>query len=162
MTRTAAISAALVALAVAGPTPADAGFKTPESLIQNLYAFYGDRSSELSSGFPRDPAIYRAFYSRELEQLALAAKPVQHDFFIQDWTWKSPLIVRTVRTSKDGLIDDLVFRPGSPEYLSVVFRNMDRHVYLMFELVRGADGWRIGDVIGKSGSYRNFLKSIQQ
>jgi len=34
----------------------EAGFRSPESLVRNVYAYYGDRSSDLSNGLPRDPA----------------------------------------------------------------------------------------------------------
>ncbi len=41
---------------------ADAGFRSPESLVRNLYAYYGDRSSDLSSGLPRDSATASQFF----------------------------------------------------------------------------------------------------
>ena len=37
-----------------GTGPAAAGFKSPESLVRNVYAYYGSGASELSNGLPRD------------------------------------------------------------------------------------------------------------
>ena len=41
---------------------AEAGFRSPESLVRNVYAYYGDRSSDLSNGLPRDPATASQFF----------------------------------------------------------------------------------------------------
>ena len=35
---------------------AEAGFRTPESLVRNVYAHYGEGAPELSKGLPRDAA----------------------------------------------------------------------------------------------------------
>ncbi len=43
----------LAVLALFGTSAARAGFRTPESLARNVYAYYGDRSSDLSSGLRR-------------------------------------------------------------------------------------------------------------
>ena len=45
----------LVLLAGLGLQAVQAGFRSPESLIRNVYAYYGDRSSDLSSGLPAIP-----------------------------------------------------------------------------------------------------------
>jgi hypothetical protein len=50
-------------LAGFGLAPLHAGFRSPESLVRNVYAYYGDRSSELSSGLPRDADTARQFLS---------------------------------------------------------------------------------------------------
>jgi len=50
MTRLAVV-ALLAGLAV---SPAGAGFRSPESLIRNVYAHYGKGSSDFSKGLPRD------------------------------------------------------------------------------------------------------------
>ncbi len=47
--------AILVLLAGLGLPTARAGFRSPESLVRNVYAYDGDRLSDLSSGLPRDP-----------------------------------------------------------------------------------------------------------
>ena len=41
---------------------AEAGFRSPESLIRNVYAHYGRGASELSKGLPRDAATARQFF----------------------------------------------------------------------------------------------------
>ena len=41
--------AILVVLACLGASTAEAGFRSPESVVRNVYAYYGDRSSDLSS-----------------------------------------------------------------------------------------------------------------
>jgi hypothetical protein len=43
-------AAILGLLAGFGISTPQAGFRSPESLVRNLYAYYGDRSSTLSSG----------------------------------------------------------------------------------------------------------------
>jgi hypothetical protein len=54
----------LVLLAGLGLSTVQAGFRSPESLVRNVYAYYGDRSSDLSSGLPRDPVTARQFSIR--------------------------------------------------------------------------------------------------
>jgi hypothetical protein len=44
----------LVLFAGLGISAAEAGFRSPESRVRNVYAYYGDRSSDLSGGLPRD------------------------------------------------------------------------------------------------------------
>ncbi len=56
----------LVLLAGLGLSAVQAGFRSPESLVRNVYAYYGDRSSDLSSGLPRDPATARQFFDQSL------------------------------------------------------------------------------------------------
>jgi len=41
---------------------AEAGFRTPESLVRNVYAHYGEGAPELSKGLPRDPATAQQFF----------------------------------------------------------------------------------------------------
>lgn len=36
---------------------AKAGFRTPESLVRNVYAYCGEGASELSKGLPRDAEL---------------------------------------------------------------------------------------------------------
>jgi hypothetical protein len=45
-----------------GISPVAAGFHSPESLVRNVYAYYGDRSSDLSSGLPHDADTVRQFF----------------------------------------------------------------------------------------------------
>ena len=53
-------AAVLVLLTGLGVSTARAGFRSPESLVRNVYAYYGDRSPELPSGLPHDSATSRA------------------------------------------------------------------------------------------------------
>jgi hypothetical protein len=57
--------AILVLLAALGIPAAEAGFCSPESVVRNVYAYYGDRSSDLSSGLPRDTVTARQFFDRK-------------------------------------------------------------------------------------------------
>jgi hypothetical protein len=54
--------AGVLLLAAASASCAEAGFRSPESLVRNVYAYYGDRSSELSSGLPHDHETARQFF----------------------------------------------------------------------------------------------------
>jgi hypothetical protein len=56
----------LVLFAGLGISAAEAGFRSPESRVRNVYAYYGDRSSDLSGGLPRDPATARRFFDPSL------------------------------------------------------------------------------------------------
>jgi hypothetical protein len=49
----------LVGVALFGTSAVRAGFRTPESLVRNVFAYYGDRSSDLSNGLPHDSATAR-------------------------------------------------------------------------------------------------------
>src|SRR5258707_6777649 len=78
----------LVLLAGLGLQAVQAGIRTPESLVRNVYAYYGDRSSELSSGLPRDAETARQFFDASLLGKWLASKSQPYDFFVQSKTWK--------------------------------------------------------------------------
>ncbi|MEA2865635.1 MAG: hypothetical protein QOE39_350, partial [Bradyrhizobium sp.] len=54
----------LAVLAGLGGSPVEAGFRSPESLVRNVYAYYGNRSSDLSSGLPRDAATASQFFDQ--------------------------------------------------------------------------------------------------
>ena len=43
-----------------------AGFRSPQSLVQNLYAWYGDGSPDYSHGLPHDEATARTFFQPAL------------------------------------------------------------------------------------------------
>ena len=53
-TRPVVLFLGLLGLVCACSTPSAAGFRSPESLVRNVYAYYGDRTSALSSGLPHD------------------------------------------------------------------------------------------------------------
>ena len=54
------------------PLAAEAGFRTPESLVRNVYAFYGKGAPDLSRGLPRDEATAQKFFDATLRSTWLA------------------------------------------------------------------------------------------
>ena len=68
--------------------PAQAGFRTPESLVRNVYAYYGDRTSALSSGLPHDTETAGQFFDPSLRDAWLARSGAPYDFLVQSATWK--------------------------------------------------------------------------
>jgi hypothetical protein len=75
-------------IAVLETSAAAAGFRSPESLDRNVYAHYGDRSSDLSSGLPHDTATARQFFDPSLQAAWISLKMKPYDFFVQSTTWK--------------------------------------------------------------------------
>ena len=75
-------------VACLGITPAKAGFRSPESLIRNVYAYYGNGASELSKGLPRDPETAAQFFDRGLRKAWIAPRDQPYDFLVQSPTWK--------------------------------------------------------------------------
>jgi hypothetical protein len=61
------VPAMLVLVAGLGLSRLEAGFRSPESLVRNVYAYYGDRSSDLSSGLPRGPG-HVEFHCRQWDR----------------------------------------------------------------------------------------------
>src|SRR4030081_3801771 len=80
--------AILVLLAGLGVSNLEAGFRSPESVVRNVYAYYGDRSSDLSSGLPRDPDTARQFFDPSLREAWLSPKHQPYDFLVQSAAWK--------------------------------------------------------------------------
>src|SRR2546421_10128760 len=78
----------VLAIAVLETSVAAAGFRSPESLVRNVYAHYGDGSSELSNGLPRDFATARQFFDPALRQAWISLKRQPYDFLVQSPTWK--------------------------------------------------------------------------
>src|SRR5471032_2660102 len=80
--------AILVLLAGLGGPAVEAGFRSPESLVRNVYAYYGDRSSALSSGLPRDAETARQFFDPSLWDGWRSPGHAPYDFLVQSTTWK--------------------------------------------------------------------------
>ena len=140
------LAAFLVVLAGFGVPAAQAGFRSPESLVRNVYAYYGDRSSDLSSGLPRDPAAARQFFDRSLRGAWSVSKAQPYDFFVQSPTWKL------------GAVSISILRKQFDKtYVAVAFDNQGRAVTLNFILVNGPEGWVISDVESPHDSLRAFL-----
>jgi hypothetical protein len=138
--------AILVLLAGLGISTAHAGFRSPESLVRNVYAYYGDRSSDLSSGLPRDSAIASQFFDRSLRAAWISLKKEPYDFFVQSAAWKL------------GAISISILRKQFDKtYVAVAFDNNGRAVTLNFIVVNGSDGWVIADVESPHDSLRMFL-----
>jgi hypothetical protein len=133
-------------LAGFGLAPLHAGFRSPESLVRNVYAYYGDRSSDLSSGLPRDPDTARQFFDPGLRDSWLSLKEQPYDFFVQSPSWKL-----------GGISISILRRQFDKTYVAAAFENNGRAVTLNFILVDGPDGWVITDVESPHDSLRMFL-----
>ena len=137
---------AAILTALAGAGPAQAGFRSPESLVMNVYAYYGDRSSDLSSGLPRDAATARQFFDRSLRAAWISSKGQPYDFLVQSAIWKLGAVsISIVRKQFDKT------------YVAAAFANQGRAVTLNFIVVNGPDGWVILDVESPHDSLRMFL-----
>lgn len=123
-----------------------AGFRSPESLVRNVYAYYGDRTSELSNGLPRDADTARQFFDPSLRSAWLASSKTPYDFLVQSPTWKL------------GAISISILRKQFDKtYVVASFDNRGRAVIMNFVLVNGLDGWVIYDVESPHDSLRAFL-----
>jgi hypothetical protein len=129
-----------------GLSASQAGFRSPESLVRNVYAYYGDRSSELSSGLPRNPDTARQFFDASLREAWLSSKNTPYDFLVQSPTWKL------------GAISISILRKQFDKtYVVASFDNRGRAVIMNFVLVNGLDEWVIYDVESPHDSLRAFL-----
>jgi hypothetical protein len=138
--------ACLVLLASPALSTVQAGFRSPESLVRNVYAYYGDRSSELSSGLPRDAATVDRFFDPSLREAWRASSKPPYDFLVQSPTWKLGVISISV-----------LRRQFDKTYVAVAFDNQGRAITMNFILVNGPDGWMIYDVESPHDSLRAFL-----
>jgi len=138
--------AILVLLLCIGISPTSAGFRSPESLVRNVYAYYGNGSSELSKGLPRDTETTRQFFDQSLRTAWSAPRDAPYDFLVQSPSWKlSAISIAILRKQFDKT------------YVSVTFDNQGRAVTLNFIVVNGPDGWVISDVESPHDSLRLFL-----
>jgi hypothetical protein len=141
----------LALLAGLGIATADAGFRSPESLIRNVYAYYGNGASELSRGLPRDPETARQFFDPSLRKAWTAPRDQPYDFLVQSPTWKlGPVGIAILRKQFDKT------------YVAVSFDNHSRAITLNFIVVSGPDGWLISDVESPHDSLRMFLDQFRR
>lgn len=140
------LAALLVLLAGLGLSTARVGFRSPESLVRNVYAYYGDRSSELSSGLPHDAATARQFFDPGLRAAWISLTHEPYDFLVQSPTWKIGAVTISI-----------LRRQYDKTYVAAAFTNQGRAVTLNFILVNGPDGWVISDVESPHDSLRMFL-----
>ena len=129
---------------------AEAGFRTPESLIRNVYAFYGKGAPELSKGLPRDDATTRQFFDASLRKAGSAPRNEPYDFLVQSPSWKlGPVAIAIIRKQYDKT------------YVAANFDNHGHRVVLNFILVNGPEGWLITDVESPHDSLRMFLEQFR-
>ena len=142
------LSAAAVLLA--GLSLAEAGFRSPESLIRNVYAHYGNGVPDLSKGLPRDEATARKFFDPSLRTKWTSPRSEPYDFLVQSPTWKlSAISIAILRKQFDKT------------FVAVGFDNQGRAVSLNFVLVNGPDGWVISDVESPHDSLRMSLDQFK-
>jgi hypothetical protein len=140
----------LVAAAL-GAATADAGFRTPESLIRNVYAYYGKGSPAFSNGLPHDEDAARQFFDSSLRTAWSAPHDAPYDFLVQSPTWRlGPISIAILRRQFDRTD------------LTVSFDNEGRAVTLNFIAVNGPDGWVISDVESPHDSLRMFLTQFKR
>ena len=142
---------ALSMLAVlAGISPATAGFRSPESLVRNVYAYYGRGVPELSNGLPRDPDTARQFFDPSLSKAWTAPKREPYDFLVQSPNWKlGPIAISVLRRQFDKT------------YVAAAFDNEGRRVTMNFIVIKGRDGWVIWDVETPHDSLQLFLEQFR-
>jgi hypothetical protein len=151
MAMTRILAAILVLLAGLGAPGAYAGFRSPESLVRNVYAYYGDRRSELSNGLPRDEETARQFFDPGLRAAWSSPGKQPYDFFVQSPTWKIGAVAISI-----------LRRQYDKTYVAVAFTNQGRAVTLNFILVDGPDGWVMADVESPHDSLRMFLAQYKK
>jgi hypothetical protein len=140
------LAAFLALLAGLSASTAGAGFRSPESLVRNVYAYYGDRSSDLSNGLPRDSATARQFFDPSLQAAWISLRKEPYDFLVQSAVWKL------------GAVSISILRKQFDKtYVAVAFDNNGRGVALNFIVVNGPGGWVISDVESPHDSLRMFL-----
>jgi hypothetical protein len=131
--------------------PAQAGFRSPESLIRNVYAYYGKGSSEHSRGLPHDAETAEAFFDRSLRSAWIAPRKQPYDFLVQSESWKlGPVGIEILRKQFDKT------------YVGVTFDNNGRAITLNFIVVKGPDGWVISDIESSHDSLRLFLAQFKR
>src|SRR5258707_9139950 len=120
MARIATIVAAMLARAAGlGFSTVEAGFRSPESLVRNVYAYYGDRSSDLSNGLPRDPATASQFFDPSLRAAWISPHNQPYDFLVQSATWKL-----------GGVSISILRKQFDKTYVAVAFNNNGRAITL--------------------------------
>jgi hypothetical protein len=138
--------ALLVLLAGLGCSAAEAGFRSPESLVRNVYAHYGKGTSDFSLGLPRDAVTAEQFFDPSLRKAWSSPNSEPYDFLVQSPTWKLGAVSISI-----------IRRQFDKTYIAAAFDNNGRRVTLNFILVNGPGGWLISDVESPHDSLRMFL-----
>jgi hypothetical protein len=144
------LKAILFLLAGSGTSLAEAGFRSPESLVRNVYAYYGKGAPDLSRGLPRDEATARQFFDPSLRGPWRAVKSEPYDFLVQSPTWQLGAVAISI-----------LRRQFDKTYVTVAFDNNGHAVTLNFILVNGPEGWLISDVESPHDSLRMFLDQFK-
>jgi hypothetical protein len=143
--------AILSSMAGLAALPAQAGFRTPESLVRNVYAYYDKGSSDLSKGLPRSAEIAEQFFDRNLRSAWIAPREAPYDFMVQSPSWKiGAVATKILRTEFDKT------------YVTATFDNNGKAVTLNFIAVKGPDGWVISDIESPHDSLRLFLAQFKR
>ncbi|MES5487581.1 hypothetical protein QMZ05_32950 [Bradyrhizobium sp. INPA03-11B] len=151
MKRAQILAGSLLVAAFFGAARADAGFRSPESLIRNVYAFYGKGSPAFSNGLPRDDETARQFFDPSLRGAWTALHDAPYDFLVQSPSWRiGPISIATPRRQFDKTD------------VTVTFDNEGHTVTLNFIVVNGPDGWVIADVESQHDSLRMFLTQFKR
>src|ERR1700742_2602736 len=79
-----------------GVLPLEAGFRSPESLVRNVYAHYGQGSPGFSGGLPHDSDTTRQFFDSRLQADWASATGLPYDFFVQSASWKLGAVSATI------------------------------------------------------------------
>ena len=132
--------------ACVGIADAQAGFRSPESLVRNVYAYYGDRSSALSSGLPHNEDTARQFFDSSLWDAWRSPSKAPYDFLVQNKTWRLGAIATSI-----------LRKQFDKTYVTAAFDNQGRAITMNFILTNGPDGWVIYDVESPHDSLRAFL-----
>jgi hypothetical protein len=141
---------AAILVLVCATASAGAGFRTPESLVRNVYAHYGNGAPDLSHGLPRDEATTDRFFDPSLRRAWRSLKNEPYDFLVQSPTWRlGPVSISILRKQFDKT------------YVAAVFDNQGRPVTLNFILVNGPEGWVITDIESPHDSLRMFLDQFK-
>ncbi|CCE02816.1 hypothetical protein [Bradyrhizobium sp. STM 3809] len=139
----------VVLLLLGSAAPAAAGFRTPESLVRNVYAHYGQGAPELSAGLPRTAEIAGQFFDPSLAKAWAAPRREPYDFLVQSPRWKlGPVAISILRRQFDKT------------YVAASFDNQGRRISLNFIVVKGPDGWVILDVETPHDSLKLFLEQF--
>src|SRR5260370_10489646 len=118
-----------------GISVAEAAFRSPQSLVRNVYAYYGKGSSDFSQGLPHDAATAEQFFDPSLRRAWSSLKGGPYDFLVQSPTWKlSAVSISVIRRQFDKT------------YVASAFDTNSRTVTRNFILVNGSAGWLISDV----------------
>lgn len=138
-------TAVLILVAGLAATPLEAGFRSPESLVRNVYGYYGNGSPGFSGGLPHDFATTRKFFDQTVQKTWASAKP-PYDFMAQSTSWKL-----------GGIAIAVTRRQFDKTYVAAAFSNNGRAISLNFIVINGPDGWVIVDVQSPYDSLRSFL-----